>query len=41
LEENAEAIALLEKMVTSDDVILVKGSRAMKMDDIVSALGRS
>jgi UDP-N-acetylmuramoyl-tripeptide--D-alanyl-D-alanine ligase len=40
-EENAEAIALLEKMVTSDDVILVKGSRAMKMEDIVSKLVRS
>jgi UDP-N-acetylmuramoyl-tripeptide--D-alanyl-D-alanine ligase len=40
LEENAEAIALLEKIVTSDDVILVKGSRAMKMEDIISKLVR-
>jgi len=39
-EENAEAIALLEKIVTSDDVILVKGSRAMKMEEIISALVR-
>jgi UDP-N-acetylmuramoyl-tripeptide--D-alanyl-D-alanine ligase len=39
-EENAEAIALLEKIVAGDDVILVKGSRAMKMEDIVSKLGR-
>ncbi|MBN1815001.1 MAG: UDP-N-acetylmuramoyl-tripeptide--D-alanyl-D-alanine ligase [Anaerolineae bacterium] len=39
-EGNAEAIALLEEMVTGDDVVLVKGSRAMKMEEIVSALGR-
>jgi len=40
VEDNAEAIALLNQMVTGDDVILVKGSRAMKMEDIVSELGR-
>jgi UDP-N-acetylmuramoyl-tripeptide--D-alanyl-D-alanine ligase len=40
LEGNAEAIALLEEMVTGDDVVLVKGSRAMKMEEIVSALVR-
>jgi UDP-N-acetylmuramoyl-tripeptide--D-alanyl-D-alanine ligase len=40
IERNAEAIALLEKMVTGDDVVLVKGSRAMKMEVIVSALVR-
>ena len=34
-------LALLEKIVTHDDVILVKGSRAMKMEDIVSKLVRS
>ena len=39
-EENAEAIALLEKIVSRDDVILVKGSRAMKMEDIISRLVR-
>jgi UDP-N-acetylmuramoyl-tripeptide--D-alanyl-D-alanine ligase len=39
-EENAEVIALLEEMVTGDDVVLVKGSRAMKMEEIVSALVR-
>jgi UDP-N-acetylmuramoyl-tripeptide--D-alanyl-D-alanine ligase len=41
VEENAEAIALLEQMLTGDDVILVKGSRAMGMEEIVTALGRA
>ena len=40
LEENVEVIALLEQMVTGDDVVLVKGSRAMQMEEIVNVLGR-
>jgi UDP-N-acetylmuramoyl-tripeptide--D-alanyl-D-alanine ligase len=40
-EGNEEVIALLEGMITGDDVILVKGSRALKMEEIVSALGRA
>ena len=40
LEENAEVVTLLEQMVTGDDVILVKGSRVMRMEEIVNALGR-
>jgi len=40
VEESVEAVALLEHMVTSDDVILVKGSRAVRMEEIVNALGR-
>ena len=40
-EENDEAIALLEQIVTGSEVILVKGSRAMKMEQIVNALGRA
>ncbi|TET53714.1 MAG: UDP-N-acetylmuramoyl-tripeptide--D-alanyl-D-alanine ligase [Anaerolineales bacterium] len=40
VETNTEAIALLEKLVKGDDVILVKGSRAVKMEEIVDALGR-
>jgi UDP-N-acetylmuramoyl-tripeptide--D-alanyl-D-alanine ligase len=40
VEENAAVITLLEHMVTSDDVILVKGSRQMRMEEIVNALGR-
>jgi UDP-N-acetylmuramoyl-tripeptide--D-alanyl-D-alanine ligase len=39
-EENAAALALLQELVTGNDVILVKGSRAMQMEEIVSALGR-
>jgi UDP-N-acetylmuramyl pentapeptide synthase len=40
LEKNSEAISLLEKTVTGDDVVLVKGSRVMKMEEIVNALGQ-
>ena len=40
LETNAEAVALLEQMVTEGDVILVKGSRALEMEEIVNVLGR-
>ena len=40
VEGNTEVIALLEGMVMEDDVILVKGSRGMQMEDIVNALGR-
>jgi UDP-N-acetylmuramoyl-tripeptide--D-alanyl-D-alanine ligase len=38
---NAKVVVLLEQMVTGNEVILVKGSRAMKMEDIVNALGRA
>jgi UDP-N-acetylmuramoyl-tripeptide--D-alanyl-D-alanine ligase len=41
VEGNAEVIALLEQMVTEGDVILVKGSRGMQMDEIVNTLGRA
>ena len=41
VEDNAAAIALLEQMVTGDDVVLVKGSRALRMEEIVDALGRT
>jgi UDP-N-acetylmuramoyl-tripeptide--D-alanyl-D-alanine ligase len=40
-EGNAEAVSLLERMVTGDDVILVKGSRGMRMEEIVNALVRT
>ena len=38
VEESAEAVALLKQMVTGDEVILVKGSRAMQMEEIVNTL---
>ena len=39
-DDNAHVIQLLESMVGEGDIILVKGSRGMKMEEIVSALGR-
>jgi len=38
LDDNEEVVHLLQDMVESDDVILVKGSRALHMEDIVDAL---
>ena len=40
VEGNTDVVALLEQMVTGDDVILVKGSRALQMEEIVNELGR-
>ncbi len=39
VSSNAEAIALLEGMVRERDVILVKGSRVLQMEEIVNTLG--
>jgi len=39
-EENGAAIALLQHLVTGNDMVLVKGSRAMQMEEIVNTLGR-
>lgn len=41
VEGNTEAVVLLEQIVMGDDVILVKGSRAMRMEEIVNTLGRA
>jgi UDP-N-acetylmuramyl pentapeptide synthase len=38
LENNDEVVALLERVITGNDIILVKGSRSMTMEDIVNAL---
>ncbi len=40
VEDNAQALALLEQIVTGNDVVLIKGSRGMAMEEIVTALGR-
>ena len=37
---NAEAVAYLEKIIQPNDMILVKGSHGLHMDEIVAALGR-
>ena len=39
-DDNTHVIQLLESMVGEGDIILVKGSRGMKMEEIVSSLGR-
>ena len=41
VENNAEAVALLEQIVTDKDVILVKGSRVLHMEEIVNELGEA
>jgi UDP-N-acetylmuramyl pentapeptide synthase len=40
LEDNAQAIELLTQIVAPGDIVLVKGSRAMQMEEIVAALAR-
>jgi UDP-N-acetylmuramoyl-tripeptide--D-alanyl-D-alanine ligase len=40
VEQNAEAVALLEQVVRGGDVVLIKGSRALEMEEIVNALVR-
>lgn len=40
LENNAQAIELLNEIVAPDDVVLVKGSRAMRLEEVVMALAR-
>lgn len=40
LADNSQAIGLLKEIVKPGDVILVKGSRAMHMEEIVMALAR-
>ena len=39
LASNQEAVDLLGGQIESGDVVLIKGSRGMHMDEIVSALG--
>ncbi len=39
-EDNAEAIAQLDRLLQPNDLILVKGSRSLHMEDIVNAFAR-
>jgi len=41
LEDVAEAIEVLRPLVSAGDVVLIKGSRALHMERIVAALGKS
>lgn len=36
--DNSEAVSVLEKILDPEDVVLVKGSRGMKMEEIVQAI---
>ncbi len=38
VEDNEQAIALMRQIVSPGDIVLVKGSRGMKMEEIVAAL---
>lgn len=38
VDSNAEAIAWLQRELMAGDVVLIKGSRGMKMEEIVRAL---
>jgi UDP-N-acetylmuramoyl-tripeptide--D-alanyl-D-alanine ligase len=40
LDENSQAIELLKQIVAPNDVILVKGSRAVHLEEVVMALAR-
>jgi UDP-N-acetylmuramoyl-tripeptide--D-alanyl-D-alanine ligase len=40
-EDADEAVALLEEIIESNDVVLVKGSRGVQLDRVVTALGRA
>jgi len=40
-KDAAEAVELLEDIIQSDDVVLVKGSRGVHLDRVVTALGRA
>ena len=38
VDDNPSAIALLRKLIGAGDILLVKGSRGMAMEEIVAAL---
>jgi len=40
VETNSEATSLLQTLIQPGDMVLIKGSRGMKMDEVVAALAR-
>jgi UDP-N-acetylmuramyl pentapeptide synthase len=40
VEDNAGALQTLRKMIQPGDVLLIKGSRALRMEEIVAQLER-
>ena len=40
MDDNAQTIALLQEIVVPGDVILVKGSRALHLEEVVMALAQ-
>jgi UDP-N-acetylmuramoyl-tripeptide--D-alanyl-D-alanine ligase len=38
-DDSRAAVTILEKIIEPDDIILVKGSRGVHMDEIVSTMG--
>ncbi|NLE76701.1 MAG: UDP-N-acetylmuramoylalanyl-D-glutamyl-2, 6-diaminopimelate--D-alanyl-D-alanine ligase, partial [Chloroflexi bacterium] len=41
LQTNQQAVEVLQDLVQPGDIVLVKGSRSLKMEEIVTALGRA
>ena len=41
VEEAMDAIPILEEVIAEGDMVLVKGSYGMRMDRIVTAIGRA
>jgi len=39
VESNQEAVKVLQHLIACGDIILIKGSRGMKMEEIVAKLG--
>ena len=40
-KDAAAAVAMLEEIIQTNDVVLVKGSRGIQLDRVVAALGRA